>query len=112
VCGPFYALAIGETWNVPPLWAFLTLCASVVFVIAGYLLSVAFMRHGDIGVVAPFRYLAIVWAIIIGIVVFREVPDWPVYLGMAIIAASGIYTFHRERSRARLLREAAAGEGL
>jgi hypothetical protein len=31
---------------------------------------------------------------------------------MAIIAASGIYTFHRERSRARLLAEAASGEGV
>jgi hypothetical protein len=31
---------------------------------------------------------------------------------MTIIAASGIYTFQRERNRARLLAEAASGEGL
>jgi drug/metabolite transporter (DMT)-like permease len=112
VCGPFYALAVGETWIVPSAGAFGLLCASVVFVICGYLLSVMFMRHGDIGVVAPFRYAAVIWATIIGFLVFNEVPDWPVYVGMAIIAASGIYTFHRERSRARLLAEAASGEGV
>lgn len=112
ICGPFYSLAMGEVWVMPPLWAIGFLAASVVFLIGGYVLSVGFMRHGDISVVAPFRYLAIVWAIILGFFVFGDVPDWPVYLGMAIIAASGIYTFHRERSRARLLVEAAAGEGL
>jgi drug/metabolite transporter (DMT)-like permease len=110
--GPFYALAAQETWIVPPLWSLGLLCVSVLFVICGYLLSVAFMRHGDIGVVAPFRYVVIIWAIIIGFLVFREVPDWPVYVGMTIIAASGIYTFQRERNRARLLAEAASGEGL
>ncbi|MEJ0012400.1 MAG: DMT family transporter [Bauldia sp.] len=112
LCGPVYAVAIGEAWVMPPLWAFGYLCASVVFLIGGYLLSVAFMRHGDISVVAPFRYLAIIWAIILGFFVFGDIPDWPVYAGMAIIAASGIYTFQRERNRARLLEEAAAGEGL
>jgi drug/metabolite transporter (DMT)-like permease len=112
VCGPFYGLAMDETWTVPPLWALGLLCGSVVFLICGYLLSVAFMRHGDIGVVAPFRYAAIIWATIIGVVVFNELPDWPVYVGMAIIAASGIYTFHRERSRALLASKTASGEGV
>jgi drug/metabolite transporter (DMT)-like permease len=112
LCGPFYALAIHEVWVIPPPWALGYFIVAVGFVICGYLLSVAFMRHGDIGVVAPFRYVVIIWAIIIGFLVFNEVPAWPVYVGMAIIAASGIYTFQRERNRARLLAEATSGEGL
>jgi drug/metabolite transporter (DMT)-like permease len=112
LCGPVYALAIGETWVMPPPWAWGYLAISVAFVICGYLLSVAFMRHGDIAVVAPFRYVVIIWAIIIGFFVFREVPDWPVFAGMAIIAASGVYTFQRERNRARLAEKAASGEGV
>ncbi len=110
LCGPFYSLAMGETWVMPPWWALGFLAVSIVFLIGGYLLSVGFMRYGDISVAAPFRYLAIVWAIILGFFVFGDIPDWPVYLGMAIIAASGIYTFHRERSRARLVEAAIAGE--
>ena len=61
---------------------------------------------------APFRYTAIVYAIVIGLVVWHEVPDSPMIVGMAIIAAAGIYTFRRERNLARLAEEAAAGEGV
>lgn len=110
LCAPLYSLAMGEAWVAPPLWALGLLGIAIIFLIGGYLLSVVFMRHGDISVVAPFRYLTIVWAIIIGFAVFGDVPDWPMYLGMAIIAASGIYTFQRERNRARLAQEAIAGE--
>ena len=77
-----------------------------------YLTAIDFMRHGDISVVAPFRYVVIIWAIIVGLIVWGEVPDWPVFAGMAVIAAAGIYTFRRERNLARLAEEAAAGEGL
>lgn len=112
VSSPVAALLLFETWVVPT-WASLGLIAvAVLFLIGGYLTAIEFMRHGDISVVAPFRYTVILWAIGVGFVVWGEVPDWPMILGMAVIAASGIYTFVRERNQARLALEAAAGEGL
>jgi drug/metabolite transporter (DMT)-like permease len=55
------------------------------------------MRHGDVAVVAPFRYTVIVFAIIVGYLVWGDVPDLLTLLGTAIIIATGIYTFYRER---------------
>ncbi|OYX22434.1 MAG: hypothetical protein B7Z10_13345 [Rhodobacterales bacterium 32-66-7] len=39
------------------------------FLIVGYLTSVMAMRTGDIGIVAPFRYTSLLWAIVLGLVV-------------------------------------------
>ena len=51
--------------------------ARAILVVAGYLTAVQAMRHGDISVVAPFRYTVVVWAIIVGFIVWGDVPDWP-----------------------------------
>jgi drug/metabolite transporter (DMT)-like permease len=63
------------------------------------------MRHGDIAVVAPFRYIVVLWAIIVGYIVWGEVPDLAMILGTALVIASGIYTIHRERKIARVVAE-------
>jgi drug/metabolite transporter (DMT)-like permease len=49
---------------------------------------------------------------IVGYIVWGEVPDLLMLVGTAIIIATGVYTFQRERNMARLRDEAAAGEGL
>ena len=49
-------------------WLILLLCA--VAVAGGYLLQIATMRHGDLSFVAPFRYLGLVWAILLGVSLF------------------------------------------
>ncbi|MCV2872058.1 DMT family transporter [Defluviimonas sp. WL0050] len=67
------------------------------FLILGYLLIVMAMRVGEVAVVAPFRYTALVFAIALGWVAFAELPDTLTLVGAGIIIATGIYTFHRER---------------
>jgi len=57
-------------------------------------------RIGEISFVTPFRYTRIVFALIAGAVVFGERPDALMLLGTAIVIASGLYTFWRERIRA------------
>lgn len=110
--GPVFAVAVGQQWVVPSGHSLGLIFVAVIFLIGGYLTAVEFMRHGDISVVAPFRYTVILWAMIVGFIVWREIPDWPMLLGTAIIIATGVYTFHRERNMARLREEAASGEGL
>lgn len=88
-------------------WQSLTLDHSVkllgaaVFVFIGYQSIILSMRTGDISFVAPFRYVSLLWALVIGYFVFSDVPDAPVLLGAAIVIASGLYTFYRERQRNR-----------
>jgi len=67
-----------------------------------YYAIVAAMRVGDVGFVTPFRYIRLVFALVIGVSVFGESPDALTLIGAAIIVASGIYTILRERKvRAR-----------
>ncbi len=103
--GPVFTLAAGETWVVPGSRELMLLGGAALFLIFGYLFAVDFMRHGDIAVVAPFRYIVVLWAIIVGYVVWGEVPDVPMIIGTAVVVASGIYTIHRERKMARILAE-------
>ena len=59
------------------------------------------MRVGEIGFVAPFRYTGLLWALVLGLVVFGEWPDVVTLMGAAIIVATGIFAFFREQKQAR-----------
>ena len=76
-------------------------------IIGGYLFSVMTIRIGDIGFVAPFRYTAMVWALILGLLMFGEIPDMPMMTGTVIIILTGLYSLHRERSVRRTTQEPA-----
>ena len=75
----------------------LILIISAIAIIFGYLFSVMAMRYGDASFIAPFRYTAMLWAIIIGVLLFNDWPDHLTLLGTTIIVATGIYSFYRER---------------
>jgi S-adenosylmethionine uptake transporter len=70
-----------------------------VALIVGYLTSVMTMRVGEIGFVAPFRYMALLWAIVLGWLAFGQLPDALTLFGAALVVATGIFTFWRERRR-------------
>ncbi|MDJ0828195.1 MAG: DMT family transporter [Rhodobacter sp.] len=65
------------------------------FVIAHYFMVEAF-RHAQVVVVAPFRYFLIIWATLSGFLFWGEVPDFFVFVGVAIVVAAGIYIGLRE----------------
>ncbi|MWD29938.1 EamA family transporter [Aquicoccus sp. SCR17] len=85
-----------EEWRMPDATQAGLMVLSGLFVFFGYLLSVAVMRVGELSFVTPFRYTGLVWALLLGLVVFG---DWPVpltLLGAAVIAGTGIFTLYRE----------------
>jgi len=77
---------------------------AAVFIVGGYLFSIMVMRVGEIGFVAPFRYTALVWALLLGWFVFGDWPRPLTLIGAAIVVSTGIFTLYRERK----LREVAA----
>ena len=83
------------------------ICGASLAIIGGYLFSVMTIRIGDIGFVAPFRYTAMVWALILGLLMFGEIPDMPTITGTVIIILTGLYSLHRERSVRRSVQEQA-----
>ncbi len=77
-----------------------TVSATVFGVIAYAALTQA-MRTGELAVVTPFRYTRLIFALIIGFLVFHERPDAMMLAGGAVIVASGLYTLVRARRMAR-----------
>jgi len=61
-----------------------------------HLLIVHAYRLASIGILAPFQYVEIIGATILGLVIFNDFPDAMTWLGIAIIVSSGMYVFHRE----------------
>lgn len=68
-----------------------------IFIVVGYIFIIAAMRTGEIVVVAPFRYSIVVWAIVIGYLVWGDLPDAMTLLGTAIVVLTGFYAFLREQ---------------
>ena len=92
----------------PDLREALLILGAAVFLIVGYLFAVMVMRVGDIGVVAPFRYMALLWAIVLGWLLFGTLPDAWTLRGAVVVVASGLYILLRER-RLRLAQIAEFG---
>lgn len=78
---------------------YLVLCA--IFIIGGYVLSIFVMRTGDVAVTSPFRYTALIFALILGVIVFDELPNVLALIGAGIVVATGVFTLIRERQVAR-----------
>ncbi len=75
----------------------LLMIVGAVLLLVGYQFIIMAMRVGDISFIAPFRYTALLWAILLGVVVFGDFPDMPMIVGASIIIGSGLYTLYRER---------------
>ena len=54
------------------------------------------LRFAEAGVVSPFKYSMLVWALILGWVVFGELPTLAVLTGGFIVIGSGLYIWFRE----------------
>jgi drug/metabolite transporter (DMT)-like permease len=58
-------------------------------------------RHAPAAVVAPFDYTILLWGLIIGWLVWHELPDPEIWPGAAILIGCGLYITHRETRLAR-----------
>ncbi|MEQ1611919.1 MAG: DMT family transporter, partial [Hyphomicrobiaceae bacterium] len=97
-----------EAWIRPSSSSYGWLALSALGVTGGYYGAIVAMRAGEIAVVAPFRYTAMLFALMWGYLIFGEVPDSVTWAGIAIVVIAGVYTFHRESVRKR---EAARAAG-
>ncbi|MGJ8623419.1 MAG: DMT family transporter [Yoonia sp.] len=94
------AIVLQETWVMPTLLGAAFITGAAVFLMAGYICAVSGMRLGDISFVAPFRYTSLLVALILGLVLFNEWPDFWTMVGAAIVVGTGLFTLYRERKTA------------
>jgi drug/metabolite transporter (DMT)-like permease len=71
-----------------------------VLLLVGQFCTVRAFRAAPVGAVAPFQYVELIWAAVIGYVFWHEMPPANVWIGASIVVASGLYVIWRERVRA------------
>jgi len=118
--GIFAALALGATvligtgldlpvirvtWPDAHAW-WLLLLLGLLSAFGHVLLAIAF-RYAAAGILAPFQYIEIISATLLGVLLFGNFPDPITWLGTALIVGAGMYVFLRER---RLERGLPAGQ--
>jgi S-adenosylmethionine uptake transporter len=87
--------AFEAVWPAMPEWGLLAAMA-VIALLTQYL-AIGALRLAPASIVAPFQYLEIFGSIVLGVLIFGDLPDWLTALGTAIIIGSGLYVFRREQ---------------
>ena len=85
-------------WEWPDTWLEWTVaCLLGVFGAVGHTLLALAHRYAPASVTAPFLYQQVFYMALFGYIVFGDVPAPTVGIGAAIVVASGLYLFYRER---------------
>lgn len=84
-------------WQMPG-WSSAPKLAGIVgLAVAGQALMIASFNYAPAAVISPFTYVMLVFAAIIGYVVFGTFPDAATWIGIALIVGAGVYIAERER---------------
>ena len=98
-------LMTGGFATLPFGWVPVTADAAFWFVAAGifngsaHFCIIEALRTGEASVVAPIRYTALLWAAVIGFIVWGELPEIWLWAGAAVMVASSLYMMRVERRR-------------
>ena len=90
------ALAWPEWRGIQAQHAWLVFGLGVSGALGQYLITEAF-RLGEASLLAPLEYTALVWGVLLDATLWGVLPGAVTWLGAAIIVASGLYMFRRER---------------
>ncbi len=90
---------LDPVWPTP--WEWILMAGLGAIAAGAHMFVVHAFRRAPPAVLAPFQYLEIISATALGFLIFGDFPDAVTWLGVAIIVASGLYVFHRERKVAR-----------
>ncbi len=99
---PQLGLALTGIAFAPPFWVTPSLSDLGLFAIVGMLGSVGVMcltkafQLAPAATISPFEYTALVWATLLGYLLWDELPDTYTLVGAGIVIASGLYIIYRE----------------
>ncbi|MDF2781589.1 MAG: EamA/RhaT family transporter [Geminicoccaceae bacterium] len=86
---------------VPSALDFLLMAASGLIGGTALLVLISAYRRAPAALVAPFQYSQMVWAILLGFLIWGDVPQPAKLFGAAIVAASGLFILYRETTLGR-----------
>jgi drug/metabolite transporter (DMT)-like permease len=83
-------------WVWPPMGDLLVMLGNGILAAFAMLLFVTAYKNAESNFVAPFEYSAMVWALIYGVLVFGEFPDFYTWIGATIVVAAGLLMIWRD----------------
>jgi drug/metabolite transporter (DMT)-like permease len=98
--------ALTMLWHFEPFtpFQFLLLCGVGMFGGLNQICLTFCYRCAEPSLVAPFDYLAMVWAVTLGYFIFGEVPSASIMWGASIVIAAGVIVALRQRFAGRVAR--------
>ncbi|MER8403534.1 DMT family transporter [Mesorhizobium sp. M1307] len=102
LAGAGVAHLVSEQWVVPEIRHLLLMGGAGLFLIFGHFFIFMAYRVGPTSVVAPFYYCFTVWAVISGLVVFRQLPNALAICGILLVVASGLTIVSLDERKRRL----------
>ena len=94
---PLSAIAASFYWVLPSLNDLLILAVIGIAGTGAQMLLAQALKEEDTGIIMPFDFLKMIWAVLIGYLIFSETPDINVWIGGIIIFSSTLYVAYRER---------------
>jgi drug/metabolite transporter (DMT)-like permease len=98
------AASLVEGWQPFGRFEIALLALASIFLAGGYYGIVMGMRHGEMSLIGPFRYSGLLWALVVGFVIWDELPNTLAWVGIALLTGSGLYVVYSERLRASAAR--------
>lgn len=92
-----YTTALGGAWRMPEAFDLALIGAAACFMFGAYFFQIESFRFAPVNLVAPFRYVSLIFAAILGYMVWGFVPTWNMAVGGTIVVASGLIIWWRER---------------
>lgn len=89
------ALSIVQGWEPVRAGSFGLLAMASVALSSGYLLLILATQSGQLSAIAPFQYSALIWAIVLGWLVWGDLPNPLAWSGIVMLTAAGLYMLRR-----------------
>jgi drug/metabolite transporter (DMT)-like permease len=93
------AVTLTQTWVAVNTTELLMLLLASAFLSSAYYFLIIAMRTGEMSLVAPFRYSGLIFALLIGYVVWGEIPNLLAWLGIFLLVVSGLMILREENRK-------------
>ena len=84
----------------PEAWQWQRLVIVGLIAAIGHLILTKAFQYADASVLAPFQYVELIVAAILGWIIFDDIPTFTTIIGTCILVGSGLYIFKRQSIRA------------
>ena len=101
-CTLTLALPALLVWRTPTLEELLLLGLTALLATSGHYCMTRALEAAEVSAVQPFTFLQLVWATILGLILFDETPDVWIWIGGAVIVSSATWMAQQEVRSIRL----------